>query len=86
MPNNSTTTSLINATITNTNNNILENVEHLALEEVFGLDSCCSTWCETFKVNALLEELMFFNDSYTESERRCMINDLSRYNMLGGCK
>ena len=78
-----------NSTLTQTANSstaLVTNVNHLTLEDAFGLSSCCSTWCETFKINMILDELTFYNDSYTESERRCLIDHLKRYNMFGGCK
>ena len=65
---------------------LVTNVNHLTLEDAFGLSSCCSTWCETFKINMITEELTFYNDSYTEEERRCLLDHLKRYNMFGGCK
>ena len=79
-----TNTNLRQATISNAA--LVTNVNHLTLEDAFGLNSCCSTWCETFKINIILDELTFYNDSYTESERRCLIDHLKRYNMFGGCK
>jgi len=79
--NNITTTQLAN-----TNSALVPNVSSLSLEDAFGLSSCCSTWCETINVMAITEELTFFNDSYSESERRCLVNKLDKYTLLGGCK
>ena len=78
-----------NTTLTQTattNTALVSNVNHLTLEDAFGLTSCCSTWCETFKINIIKEELTLYNDSYTELERRCLLDHLKRYNMFGGCK
>ena len=72
--------------IANTSAAVVTNVNHSTLEDAFGLDSCCSTWCETFKINIITEELTIYNNSYTEEERRCLIDHLKRYNMFGGCK
>ena len=68
------------------NASLVSNVNHLTLEDAFGLSSCCSTWCETFKINIITEELTLYNGSYTETERRCLLDHLKRYNMFGGCK
>ena len=70
----------------NSNVTLVDNVNHLTLEDAFGLDACCSTWCETFKIYMITEELTFYNSAYTETERRCLLHHLKRYNMFGGCK
>ena len=58
----------------------------LSLEDVFGLEHCCSSWSEVFKVVAMVEELNIYNDEYTEDQRRCIISALESFGLVGGCK